>query len=368
MTGTIPATPKSSLLIQLELKRRDFQLLVNLRLPGEGITVLFGPSGSGKTSILRCVAGLERAQGRVVIDGQTWQDSETNQWVATCQRDLGYVFQEASLFEHLNVRANLRFGVDRVGKPHGQRALDEAIALLGIGHLLNRSTQSLSGGERQRVAIARALATQPKLLLLDEPLSSLDIARRHEILPWLEQMHEALRIPMLYVTHTMEELTQLADYVVLLEHGQAVVQGPITQVLGDTTFASRVGGEAGVVLTGVIKAHDENYHLTCIALNELSLWVRRRTVETGSHVRIHIHANDVSLSIKEPIGSSIQNVFPGQIVAIDNDFHPASCLVTVQHQNQKLLARVTRKAAVNLELAIGQQIWAQVKSVALVER
>nr|UOZ97024.1 Sulfate/thiosulfate import ATP-binding protein CysA [Cupriavidus sp.] len=368
MTGTIPATPKSSLLIQLELRRKDFQLLVDLRLPGEGITVLFGPSGSGKTSILRCVAGLERAQGSVVIDGETWQDSKTNQWVATCQRDLGYVFQEASLFEHLNVRANLRFGVDRVGKPHGQRALDEAIALLGIGHLLNRSTQSLSGGERQRVAIARALATQPKLLLLDEPLSSLDIARRHEILPWLEQMHEALRIPMLYVTHTMEELTQLADYVVLLEHGQAVVQGPITQVLGDTTFASRVGGEAGVVLTGVIKAHDENYHLTCIALNELSLWVRRRTVETGSHVRIHIHANDVSLSIKEPIGSSIQNVFPGQIVAIDNDFHPASCLVTVQHQNQKLLARVTRKAAVNLELAIGQQIWAQVKSVALVER
>lgn len=360
-------SPPADLQICLELARKDFRLNVDLRLPGQGVTVLFGPSGSGKTSVLRCVAGLERAQGHVVIAGETWQDSKAGEWVSTSQRDLGYVFQEASLFEHLDVRANLRFGVDRVKKSNAQRALNDAIALLGIGHLLDRSTQSLSGGERQRVAIARALATQPKILLLDEPLSSLDIARRNEILPWLEQMHEELSIPFLYVTHTMEELTRLADHVVLLELGQARIQGPISEVLGSATFASIVGGEAGVVLTGIVKEHDQAYHLTCVDLDSSPLWVRQRPLEIGSRVRIHIHANDVSLSTHQPEGTSIQNIFSGVIEAIDGDSHAASCLVTIRLKSQTLLARITCKAAANLELAVGQPVWAQVKSVALAE-
>lgn len=358
-------TPKAGLVIQLKLKRQDFQLQVDLKLPGQGVTVLFGPSGSGKTSILRCVAGLERAQGLVSIGNDTWQDSAQSQWTATCNRDLGYVFQEASLFEHMNVYANLRFGVDRVKKPGTADALSSAIKLLGIGHLLERTTQSLSGGERQRVAIARALATQPKLLLLDEPLASLDIRRRHEILPWLERMHHNLRIPVLYVTHSMQELTQLADYVVLLDQGRVKAEGNTVDLLTNPVFAASVGGEAGVVLEGTVQAHDQRFHLTCIALNNSALWLPYKNVCIGTQVRVHIRANDVSLATQAPQGSTVQNVLTGFIESIHDDFHPASCLINFRHKEQTLMARITRKAAIELQLAAGSKVWAQVKSVAL---
>ena len=360
-------TPKTGLLIQLELKRKDFQLQVDLNLPNQGVTVLFGPSGSGKTSILRCVAGLERAQGLVLIGNDTWQDSAQGQWTPSCNRDLGYVFQEASLFEHMNVYANLRFGVDRVKKPGTLDALSSAIKLLGIGHLLERTTQSLSGGERQRVAMARALATQPKLLLLDEPLASLDISRRHEIVPWLERMHQELRIPILYVTHAMQELRQLADHVVLLDRGKVKVQGSISEVLSNPLFAASVGGEAGVVLGGEVKDHDTAFHLTRIDLNGTPLWVKKGALAIGNKVRVHIHANDVSLATQPPQGSSIQNILEGYIEAVHDDFHPASCLIRVRHDRNTLLARITRKAATALELRVGTRVWAQVKSVALAE-
>ena len=354
--------------LHLCLARKDFQLDVDVLLPASGVTVLFGPSGSGKTTLLRCVAGLENAQGRVAIGHELWQDSAQRHWVPTCARDVGYVFQEASLFEHLNVRANLHFGVNRVKKPGAKDALDSAVTLLGIGHLLDRATQSLSGGERQRVAIARAIAIQPKLLLLDEPLAALDMARRHEILPWLERMHHALRIPMLYVTHTMEELTRLADHVVLLERGSVKVQGPVSQVLANPVFASAVGGEAGAVLVGTISEHDPVYHLTCVDVNGSCLWVRQRDLAVGSRVRVHIHANDVSLAISEPKNSSIQNVISGVIDKMHDDTHPASCLINIRHHDQTILARITHKARASLCLAIGTPVWMQIKSVALTEQ
>jgi len=353
------------LCLNLRLERPGFHLDVDLKLPGQGVTVLFGPSGSGKTTLLRCVAGLERAQGQVLVGGQSWQDSVKKTWVPTWSRDLGYVFQEASLFEHMDVQANLRFGLDRVKKPGAKHALDSAIELLGIGHLLGRSTQSLSGGERQRVAIARALATQPAILLLDEPLASLDIARRLEILPWLERIHHELRIPMLYVTHTMDELTRLADHVVLMDGGRVNVQGSIGQVLSNPVFAASVGGEAGAVLHGRIQRHDETFHLTCIDILGSHLWVRHQPLEPGSPVRLHIHANDVSLTTMEPQHTSIQNILPGVIVSIHPDSHPASCLVRLRHHDQIILARITRKSLAHLSLDVGQSVWMQVKSVAL---
>jgi molybdate transport system ATP-binding protein len=354
--------------LNLFLARKDFQLEVDVLLPATGVTVLFGPSGSGKTTLLRCVAGLENAQGRVAIGCQVWQDSAQRHWVPTCARDVGYVFQEASLFEHLDVRANLHFGLKRVKKPGAKAALDSAITLLGIGHLLDRASHSLSGGERQRVAIARALATQPQLLLLDEPLAALDSARRHEILPWLERMHHALRIPMLYVTHTMEELTRLADHVVLLERGRVKVQGPVSQILAHPVFASAVGGGAGTVLIGTITQHDLPYHLTCVDVNGSVLWVRLRDLAIGSRVRLHIHANDVSLAISEPRNSSIQNVIQGVVESMHDDAHPASCLINIRHHDQIVLARITHKARVSLGLASGIPVWMQIKSVALTEQ
>lgn len=358
-------TRPDTLQVNLQWQRNGFALDVDLALPAQGITVLFGPSGSGKTTLLRCVAGLEQAQGQVVLAGQTWQDTARRLWVPPWSRDLGYVFQEASLFEHLDVQANLRYGLRRVNKPGGEQALADAVRLLGIEPLLNREPASLSGGERQRVAIARALATQPGILLLDEPLASLDIARRQEILPWLERLHHELRLPMLYVTHSMEELTRLADHVVLLSEGRAMAQGPLLEVLSSPLFAALVGTDAGAVLQGSVVAHDPQYHLTCVQADGQQLWVRARDLAVGSLVRLHIHADNVSLATQEPVGSSIQNRLQGVIEAIDPDTHPASCIVTVRHQQQRVLARVTRKAIATLPLAVGQTVWAQIKSVAI---
>jgi molybdate transport system ATP-binding protein len=358
-------TSAHSLRLALSLNRPDFSLELDLALPGEGITVLFGPSGSGKTTVLRCVAGLERAKGCVTVGQHVWQDDATAQWLPTWKRDLGYVFQEASLFEHLSVRDNLSYGIKRTGKSGGGAALNVATELLGIGHLADRNPSSLSGGERQRVAIARALATQPKLLLLDEPLASLDIARRQEIMPWLERLHTELSIPVLYVTHSMEELTRLADHVVLLTNGQVSAQGSIAHVLSDSAFARELGSDAGAVLTGHVAEHDNRYYLTVIDVNGARLWVRQKDLAIGSAVRVHIHASDVSLALTEPKDSSIQNKILGVIESIADDVHPASCLVAIRCQDQRLLARVTRKALANLELGVGAAAWAQIKSVAL---
>ena len=233
----------AGLSLQLSLPRSDFLLNVTLALPGQGITVLFGPSGSGKTTILRCVAGLERAEGRVSLGNAVWQDTAKNLMMPTYQRDLGYVFQEASLFDHMDVWANLEFGVKRAKKPGLADALDHAVGLLGIAHLRHRPVYSLSGGERQRVAIARALAMQPQILLLDEPLASLDFARRQEILPWLEEMHRELRIPVLYVTHSLHELKRLADHVVLLSQGAVLAEGNVSTVLAHPRFAEVFGAD-----------------------------------------------------------------------------------------------------------------------------
>jgi molybdate transport system ATP-binding protein len=201
--------------------------------------------------------------------------------------------------------------------------------------------------------------------LLDEPLASLDIARRQEILPWLEKLHRELSIPVLYVTHSMEELTRLADYVVMLKNGQVSAQGTVGEVLSDSAFALDLGADAGAVLTGRVMEHDSRYHLTGIDVSGTILWVRQKDLAIGSEVRVHIHANDVSLALTEPKDSSIQNKIVGVIESIDDDVHPGGCLVTIRHQEQRLLARVTRKALATLSLSTGVMVWAQIKSVAL---
>jgi len=356
-----------SLEIRLALRRPDFLLSIELELPAQGISVLFGPSGSGKTSVLRCVAGLERAQGQVVIDGEVWQDSERGYFRPTWQRELGYVFQEASLFAHLSVKANLEFGIKRSNQRGGAQALTEALDLLGIEHLMARNPASLSGGERQRVAIARALAMQPRLLLLDEPLASLDGAKRQEIMPWLERLHKQLRIPVLYVTHSMAELVRLADHVVLLQAGRLKLHGPIAAVLADAQFAKTVGGQAGAILQGRLVEHDSAFGLSAIETQGERLWVRQVDLAPGAAVRVHVNANDVSLSTVPPVASSIQNQLSGRITAIHDDVHPSSQIVVLAHGEQQVLSRVTRKACHALGLKPGMQVWAQIKSVALTE-
>ena len=220
---------------QLKLTRTaGFSLDVAFDIPEDGVTALFGPSGCGKTTVLRCIAGLEKARGRVVVAGRVWQDDAAGIFVPTYARRLGYVFQEASLFDHLNVRQNLEYGMKRIRDADAAERLAHAVELLGIGHLLDRRTNELSGGERQRCAIARSLAVKPTILLMDEPLASLDNARRREILPWLEKLRKELSIPILYVTHSEEEVERLADRVVMLSQGRKTDEGPVKDV-----FASR---------------------------------------------------------------------------------------------------------------------------------
>ena len=367
--------------IKLHLQRPSFELNVDVQLPATGITVLFGPSGSGKTTMLRCVAGLEKApHGRVALEQSVqplqppfvWQDHTREVWVPTWKRDLGYVFQEASLFEHLNVLQNVGYGLKRCHKPGGTQALEQAIELLGINHLMERPIASLSGGERQRVAIARALATQPRLLLLDEPLSSLDPSRRQDILPWLEHLRDALSIPMLYVTHSMDELVRLANHGVVLAQGRVQQSGLLQQVLTELNTTLAQGDEAATLITGAVDQIDTAWNLARVAFTGGSIWLRDDGFTQGQKLRLRVLAKDVSLSTVQPQHTSIQNLLPCTLESVTADTHPSQALVRLRcgadsaAAQDVLLARITRRAVQDLQLQAGSNVWAQVKSVALV--
>ena len=341
-----------------------FSLDVDLTLPGRGVTALFGHSGSGKTTLLRCIAGLERApRGRLAIDGEVWQD--TGRWVPTHQRPIGYVFQEASLFAHLTVMGNLRYGLRRILGTQ-RVSMDHAIALLGIGHLLDRKPDRLSGGERQRVGIARALAVSPRLLLMDEPLAALDLKRKQEILPYLERLHDELDIPVLYVSHSPDEVARLADHLVAMEGGRVLASGPLADTLARLDLPIRLGEDAGAILHATVGAVDHDWHLLRVDFEGGSLWARDQGLTVGRRVRVRVLARDVSLA-EQPGTSSIQNVLRGRVDAVGDDEHPGLALVRVQVGNAMLLARLTKRAAASLKVTPGLELWVQVKSVALME-
>jgi molybdate transport system ATP-binding protein len=363
----------SILHLQLRMDRSAFKLDVDLQLPGQGITAIFGPSGSGKTTLLRAVAGLEKnQQGRIQIGANVWQDTLQGIDLPTWQRALGYVFQESSLLPHLSVKDNLNFGLKRALNSLGNvqteaaKALQASIELLGIGSLLQRMPDQLSGGERQRVAIARAIAMQPQLLLMDEPLASLDAARRQEIFPWLAKLRDELKMPMLYVTHSAEEVTRLADYLVVLEQGQVKAQGPVGTVLTQVVNPVVIGEDAGALIAGHIGAVDAEWHLSRVDFEGGRIWMRDAGLPVGKAVRIRILARDVSLATAEPLNTSIQNQLQGVIQSITPDAHPSQVMVVLKCGTEEVLARVTRRAVSELGLQLGMPVWAQVKSVALV--
>ena len=363
----------NSLHLQIQLNRSAFKLDLELQLPGQGITAIFGPSGSGKTTLLRAVAGLENnQQGRIQIGPHIWQDTQKGIDLPTWQRDLGYVFQESSLLPHLSVADNLNFGLKRALKSAGRaqsdaaEALQASVELLGIGSLLQRMPHQLSGGERQRVAIARAIAMQPQLLLMDEPLASLDMARRQEIFPWLSKLRDELKMPMLYVTHSAEEVTRLADHLVVLDQGQVKAQGPVGTVLTQVINPVVVGEDAGALIEGCIGAVDTRWHLSRVDFEGGCVWMRDAGLTVGKAVRIRILARDVSLATTEPQNTSIQNQLRGHIQSITPDVHPSQVMVVLKCGAEEVLARVTNRAVDELALQVGQSVWAQVKSVALV--
>lgn len=349
---------------RFQLNWPGFSLDVDLELPGRGVSAIFGQSGSGKTTLLRCIAGLERTQrARLVVGGEVWQDGR--HWLAPHRRPIGYVFQEASLFAHLTVLGNLRYGMKR-----SRAARDDSLActieLLGIAHLLERRPERLSGGERQRVGIARALALGPKLLLMDEPLSALDLQRRQEILPYLERLHDELEIPVLYVSHSPDEVARLADHLVLLDGGRVIGSGPLAQTLVRLDLPIRLGADVGAILDGVVGEVDQRWHLVRIDFAGGSLWTPDHGFTVGRRVRVRVLARDVSLA-EQPGVSSIQNVLAGTVDAIGDDEHPGLLLVRVRVGAAVMLARLTRRSAAGLGVEVGQAIHVQVKSVALLE-
>jgi molybdate transport system ATP-binding protein len=363
----------SELQLTARLERPGFVLDVDLRLPARGVSVLFGPSGSGKTSCLRVLAGLEpHAKGVVRVDGEVWQDSAQRVMLPVHQRALGYVFQEASLFEHLNVRDNLMFGFQRTPPAQRRHAWDHGLELLGIAHLLDRIPLDLSGGERQRVAIARALATSPRVLLMDEPLAAIDAARKNEILPWLEQLHERLDIPVVYVTHSSDELARLADHVVLLSGGRALCSGPVMELMTRLDLPLARGDAAAALIEASVVGHSPEDCLSELAFDGGRLLLPQAgstALPKGTPVRVRIQARDVSLSLQVPELSSVLNVLRATVVDVVDEL-PGQALVGLQlgegARPVRLLSRISQLSARRLGIAPGQAVFAQIKGVAMV--
>ena len=359
----------------------DFNLDVDLNFPAQGVTALFGHSGSGKTTLLRCIAGLERPRqvnvrgthprgaasraGYLSVAGEVWQDDTTALFLPTHQRPLGYVFQEASLFPHLNVKQNLQYGQKRALAPVTNNLLDQAVTLLGIAPLLARMPAHLSGGEQQRVGIARALASNPRILLMDEPLAALDLQRKAEILPYLERLHKELAVPILYVSHALDEVARLADRMIVLVEGRVQADDTTTAVFARADLYLAQDEDAGVVLDATLDQHDLHYALSRLNFTGGVIWVRHIAEGVGSKVRMRILARDVSLTRVQQRDTSILNILPVRIVAINQDRHPSQVLVQLDASGTTLFARITRRSLDAMGLKPGESMWAQLKSVAL---
>lgn len=350
--------------VRYALQRGDFSLDVELDLPLRGICGVFGVSGAGKTSLLRCVAGLERpSTGKLVVAGDVWQDNVSGTWRAVHERDIGYVFQEPRLFDHLDVRGNIEYGLRR--RQHKEAPdIGHVVGLLGIERLLGRKPDKLSGGEAQRVAIARALLCAPRFVLMDEPLASLDQARREEILPFLDRLHAEAEVPIIYVSHNIDEVSRLCDHLVVIDNGRAVADGEIQSVLVRMDLPVLAGEEASSVIQGTAIAYDEADDLTHLQYSGGELWVPGRAGTAGSSVRLRIRANDVSLCRERPGQSTILNIVPAVVEEIQAD-GGASVLVRLQIGNERIIARVTRRSVRELGLQDGDELFAQIKSVAV---
>ena len=330
----------------------------------DGATALFGPSGAGKSSVVAAFAGLLAGQSaRVVVDGVVLTDSARGIHVAPEARRLGLVFQDARLFPHMRVRDNLRYGLKRA--PEVTIGFDDVVELLGIGLLLERRPHTLSGGERQRVAIGRALLAQPRLLLMDEPLASLDAGRKAEILPYLARLKAALSLPIVYVTHALDEVFAIADTLVLLDSGRVRAVGPLAEMTarGDVALASR--DDAGAVLEARVAEHHPARQLSLLRAGPLALWVPLVTGGLGARLRVRIPAREIILSTTAPEGISLHNILPMQVVAITEDAARHTALVELGSGEARLLARITPDAVARLRLRPGVSVLALVKSMSV---
>ncbi len=342
----------------------NLKLTVNTAVPLEGITGLFGPSGAGKTTLLRIIAGLEtHARGKVVFDNTVWQDDAPRVFVPPHKRRIGYVFQDNRLFSHLNVEGNIRYGLRR---RQGAIKYADVVAALDLAPLLGRRPGSLSGGELQRVAIGRALLSQPQLLLMDEPVSALDLPRRKEILKYLQRLPEIFNVPIVYVTHAIEEIAQLARSVIVLAQGRVVRSGTVAEIFGDTDLSGLMGqSDSGSLLDAMVIGHDQRYQHSIVVVAGQHILIPGTSQPIGSQIRLHIHARDVSIALQQPEHISIRNILAARIVGITDS--PGSAYVDVQLDldGSRLHSRITRLAVADLGLRTGQQVFALIKGVSL---
>lgn len=352
--------------IDVARRRKKFSIEAKISLEQYGITTLFGPSGSGKSTLIELVAGLLRAdRGRIAVGDRVLYDSAAGINLAPERRHLGLVFQDARLFPHLSVRSNLVYGMRRRAAAERRLAVDDIVGLLGIGHLLTRRPFQLSGGERQRVAIGRALLTSPDLLLMDEPLASLDQPRKNEILPFIRRLPAELSIPVIYVSHALEEVIRLSDRVVVLANGAVRASGPVEDILSRPDLAPLTGRFwAGAVIDAEIADHDPVYGLTGLRFAGGTLLVPRLDHPAGTEVRVRIRSRDVSLSLERPQGTSVLNAIPVTVVSVAED-DVAQADVVLDAAGTRLLARITRRSVAQLGLVPGKAAFAMIKAASV---
>jgi molybdate transport system ATP-binding protein len=350
----------------ITLKHRfpSVRMDIAFQVPSPGVTVLFGPSGAGKSTIINATAGLLRPDlCRIEVDGTVLADTESGTWVPPERRRVGLVFQDSRLFPHMSVATNLRFGMRRVAP--GSIHFDEIVDLLGIAPLLNRRPHSLSGGERQRVAIGRALLAQPHLLLMDEPLASLDSDRKAEILPYLTRLKTALRLPVLYVTHALDEAVQLADSMVLVDAGHVVAHGAVSDVAARADLPLARRDDAGALLLCRVAQNDTHRALTRLTGGGATFWVPLLDLPVGAGCRIRIPAREVILASQPPEAISLHNIVPGTVRQIANDTIRRSVIVEIALPDGGLLSRVTPDAVTHLGLSPGAPVLALIKSTSI---
>ena len=364
-------------LLSLDVKRRSGDFSINAKIEaGPGITSLFGKSGAGKSTIVAMLAGLIKPDsGHIRIGAHTLFDSAQGIDIAPERRHVGYVFQDARLFPHLSVAKNLRYGLGRLEAAKRTETFERVVALLGLGHLLERRPANLSGGEKQRVAIGRALLSNPRILLMDEPLASLDAARKSEILPYIERLSTDFNLPVVYVSHAVEEVVRLSNTLVLISKGQVAAQGDVEDIMGRIDLGPLTGRyEAGAVLTPTVEEHIDAHHLTRLSLLGHDMFVPKVDLPHGQRVRLRVRARDVSLALTRPKGTSILNILPctvreiqpgaGTHVEVALSVSPRSADIA-ESGPQTVLARITQKSLTDMKLETGKPVHALVKAVAI---